>query len=225
MELQNILDENLENMKNTWLSQPIMLEIEGKPYEVVNSVLNGLSVEELEQIALSVKMEYLESKDEKIEEKIIDDTMNFILYLIDSRFQDDVYSDPDKYDLLQQVNDIYGIYKVSDIMEKTPDIYDLLHDMIATATYLIDIPAESIERYHKKLVAAYGDYKAKQSGKIRAVMENHMMITGNLRRYSDYDPNMQADEEFNNNAIETLNAQIGYRYAQQYGPKPAEKTA
>ncbi|MBW6451981.1 MAG: hypothetical protein K0B02_04615 [DPANN group archaeon] len=149
------MKNQIEDAKQLWLEQPIEVDVYSKSLAFGNSALNCLSPQDRSSALVSIRNDYIESKSVEIGKKIIDDTLNFVMYLIDPQFESFVQSDPMQYNLKEKLDLIYGISSPEDIMEDVPDVYEMLQDMIVLETFCVDVPIGLIKTYHDVLKESY----------------------------------------------------------------------
>ena len=155
------MPEDIGEVMRQWLEQPVAVSLSDKSLAYAGSVIHELESDDLAALLASVKRRYLETGSSVIAEKIIDDTMNFVLFLMDKRFDEYVSSEPMQSELREKLGSEYDIYGVDDIMNNVPGVYDMLKDVIAGWTYLVDVPISMIKEYHSRLKDSY-DWRIEQ---------------------------------------------------------------
>lgn len=180
---EDIKIDAVEELRKRWLESSMYLgDITAKsrlflntPYVHLNDVqkqefLNGIRKEYTLTRSEYVRKESdsLKPKLEKLTFKIIDDSMNYLLFLIDISSND---KNAEEYyrEVTEEAkkgfkrdakiaSDWFGIENVKDIMEKKEDACDCLNEMIEGATYKVLVPFDEIRKYYDMFFEAKKKY-------------------------------------------------------------------
>ncbi len=203
MNLNVLYEDNVSLLKQKWLIEEPNLSSLGdltvkscaflqSPYAHLSNEEKGKFITSIKKEYASIRKEYLLKKSPEIEEKneqiifkMIDDTMNYLLFLID--FSNNSEKDPDRFQGLDEhsqkefkreakiIEKVFGIRKIKDIMDNPDDACQCLEEMIQGATYKVLIPFDDIQTYYGKFHEAKENYDQKITRKI-SDREIHMYI-------------------------------------------------
>jgi len=170
---ENTKIDAVEELRKRWLDADFYLgDIKAKSKIFLNTPYIHLNDEQKQEFLNGIRRDYvntrseyvrkeseaLKPKLEKLTFKIIDDSMNYLLFLIDISSND---KNAEEYyrEVTEEAkkgfkrdskvaSDWFGIERVKDIMEKKDDTCDCLNEMIEGATYKVLVPFDEIKRYY-----------------------------------------------------------------------------
>lgn len=173
MEEYENISKNVDSAIVKWLEKaPLFGNLQLKSRMILESPRAYLEKEDLSDFLNGIRNEYvstvseylseespppeLELKLELLETKLIDDTMNYLLFLIDK--SPALKKIKEHAEESEHVLENYGIKTVSDIMQKPESTWKCLDWLLQEKTYGVSVPPESLGTYYSKFHEAKIDY-------------------------------------------------------------------
>lgn len=163
---------DFEEIKRQWLEEePFFGDLSTKGSRAIKSPYSNLSYEERAKFLNCIKNEYeltiaeymdnsdseeLESKLDWLTFKIIDDSMNYLLFLIDK--SQTPKKDSAQLKEIDVISKVFGIRDVSDILSRRTNVCKCLNSLIREITYRVRVPPEDLENYYNLFLKEKGTY-------------------------------------------------------------------